>query len=289
MAPFGCRRDESGAAVLVDDPSHLCYDSRWWRLFGPALVLSILYGLVLPAAVAHTLVRARRRLDPLAFVLRYGFLVGRFRDSFFASEVAVMAVKGLLVLVTTVFASPNSKVGTGLIVVAAAFALVARNMPYRSTLHNHLALVSLASIVTALVAGILDASVLRHVLAALAVVVLAIAIVCGNALDIWRIHRARQGADAQFKVSSTVEAAADDVEVLDAESVNSATAARFSRASDIRLQVFDSTDSRHGSQTPRHLSSADDRRSSLVFCSVDAVSLPAPEVALPPENASSTA
>eukprot|EP00300_Choanocystis_sp_HF-7_P031654 c41200_g1_i1.p1 GENE.c41200_g1_i1~~c41200_g1_i1.p1 ORF type:complete len:184 (-),score=23.27 c41200_g1_i1:243-794(-) len=90
---FGCRRDGSGHWIITDQPSRFCYDARWWRLFVPALLCALLYGLALPALLFGALARVRRTLSPVAFVIRFGFLVGRFTDSFWFFEVANMLTK----------------------------------------------------------------------------------------------------------------------------------------------------------------------------------------------------
>ncbi|KNC54559.1 uncharacterized protein AMSG_10409 [Thecamonas trahens ATCC 50062] len=190
LAPFGCRKEETGRWVLDADPVRSCYNEAWWGgLFVPGVLATAVYAVGLPAGVAILLSRRRAALDPISFVLRFGFLVGRFADEAWWFEVAIMLRKLGVVVCMTAFFSSEGKASAAVLVLVGSLGQLVYLRPYRSTLHNRLAVVVLAAASLILYTGMLDARTLRMIGVTIGVVTIVAAIVVGNGLDLYLMAR----------------------------------------------------------------------------------------------------
>ncbi|KNC51234.1 uncharacterized protein AMSG_11994 [Thecamonas trahens ATCC 50062] len=191
---FGCARDEAGRWYVADDPSRACYDSRWWALFPIGFAGILVYALAVPSLVVFVLRRQRAREDGISFVLKYGFLVARFKDAHWYFEAAIMGRKLVLVAVLTAFAAPDSKASAGVVVLAGSLVHLAVVLPYRATLHNSLAVGVLAAAALVLEAGTVEDRKVRHAGVGIGIVTIVVGIVVGNVLDVLRMLRSERKA-----------------------------------------------------------------------------------------------
>ncbi|KNC53410.1 uncharacterized protein AMSG_08916 [Thecamonas trahens ATCC 50062] len=197
LAPFGCRRDESGRWQMAADPARSCYNSAWASgLLGPGLVAAGVYAIGVPAAVIVLLRRKRAALDPISFTLRFGFLVGRFSDNAWWFETAIMARKAGVVLCMTLFFTEEGKANAAVFVLLGSLLQLSIQQPYRSQLHNALAIVVLLTTLSILYAGTFDDYALRRGMASAAVAINVLAILGGNAADVWLMSRAEKVVEA---------------------------------------------------------------------------------------------
>ncbi|KNC48812.1 uncharacterized protein AMSG_00593 [Thecamonas trahens ATCC 50062] len=199
---FGCRKDASGRWVLSAAPARSCYTPTWWSLFvfGAAGVVG--YGFGLPASVVYILHRERKQLESSVFVLRYGFLVGRFVEDAWWFEAAIMGRKLGVVLSMALFWADTTKAYASVCVLVGSFLDLATRAPYASRLHNWMAWVVLASVIVVLHAGTLTNKPLRTGGVVLGLVVNLFAIVIGNMIDIVRLQREeKETMDNEFYVS----------------------------------------------------------------------------------------
>lgn len=184
---FGCQRDEAGRWIMSDLPSRLCYDARWYRLLAPACLAVIGYALAGPAALYVVVWRARRTAvsDGLAvFLLRYGFLVGRFRDGMWAFESANMGMKLGVVIAMTFLQTTSGRAAGALLVLAVASTFVLAVRPYRTALHNQLAFGTLATTTAVLFGGIIADYGMRRTVVLGGLFGTIVALVAGNAADL---------------------------------------------------------------------------------------------------------
>eukprot|EP00300_Choanocystis_sp_HF-7_P017641 c19785_g2_i1.p1 GENE.c19785_g2_i1~~c19785_g2_i1.p1 ORF type:complete len:475 (-),score=84.28 c19785_g2_i1:48-1343(-) len=201
LSLFGCRRDESGRWILIVTPSRLCYDARWWRLFGPALFFSLLYCFVLPGGLFWWLSRARRALDSVAFALRYGFLVGRFNSRYWYFEVFNLGTKFGVVACMTFFASDSGRASGAFMVLACTAMTVTKASPYRSPFHNWLATGATAATASVIFGGIVSDFLMRRFIVIGGIIVTVLVIVVGNLIDLWLMAAADKVASRFFKAS----------------------------------------------------------------------------------------
>ena len=195
---FGCRKDVTGRWVLDSAPSRSCYTSTWWSLFVWGLLGVVGYGFGLPAAVVGVLYRARDSLSDVNFVLRYGFLVGRFREDGWYFEALIMVRKLAVVICMTFFFSDLSKAYAAVWALVACLGHLVYFQPYQVLLHNVLAGIVLAAVTLVLHAGTFENEALRNLGVVVGIVVNLGAIVVGNGLDLWRMKRKDQEAEADF-------------------------------------------------------------------------------------------
>ncbi|KNC51395.1 uncharacterized protein AMSG_07578 [Thecamonas trahens ATCC 50062] len=195
---FGCREDEAGKWILDADPSRTCYDSAWWSLFLPGIIAVAVYGIGLPGAVVWVLARKRSRMDPVTFMLRFSFLVSRFRGDHWWFETAIMVRKLFVVICMTFLYTPEGKANTAVFVLVSAIVQLAMSRPYLSEFHNSLALVVLAATTTVLFAGTFDDATMRRVGVIGGIVINVIGIVGGNAIDAWLIAKREAKDEEEF-------------------------------------------------------------------------------------------
>merc|ERR1711916_274375 len=185
---FGCRRNASQRWVLDADPTRTCFNSAWWAgLFPLGLVAVSVYAIAIPAAVVGILFSRRRSLDPLVFSLKFGFLVGRFLDSAWWFEAAIMARKLLIVVCMTFFFTEAGKANAGVFVLLGCLVQLVFARPYIAQFHNGLAIVVLLSTLRVLYSGTFIDYTFRRVGVITGIVVNVLAIVLGNGWDLWRI------------------------------------------------------------------------------------------------------
>ena len=187
---FGCRKDESGRWLLEADPTRTCFNSAWWSgLFPLGLVSVVVYAFALPLGVIVVLKRRQKLLDPVTFALRFGFLVGRFTESAWYFEAAIMGRKLLVVICMTFFFTQEGKANAAVFALLGTWGQLLYTRPYAALFHNVLATIVLAATIVVLLSGTFDDYELRRigVIGGIAVVVLAI--VVGNGIDLWRMGR----------------------------------------------------------------------------------------------------
>ncbi|KNC52378.1 fibronectin type III domain-containing protein [Thecamonas trahens ATCC 50062] len=196
---FGCYRDESGRWVLAADPARTCFTSAWWGgLFVPGLLFVCVYAIGIPSLVVYVLYTQRQRLDEIAYVLKFGFLVGRFERDKWWYEAMIMARKVGVVICMTFFSTQPGKANAAVLVLAASLAHVMLSSPYGCALHNHAAMVVLAATTLVLYAGTFRDFALRRTGVIMGVIVTIIAMVTGSILDLWRLRLEEKEADDEF-------------------------------------------------------------------------------------------
>eukprot|EP00300_Choanocystis_sp_HF-7_P019098 c20231_g1_i1.p1 GENE.c20231_g1_i1~~c20231_g1_i1.p1 ORF type:complete len:880 (+),score=119.92 c20231_g1_i1:305-2641(+) len=204
-ALFGCRRDATGKWILIARPSRLCYDRQWWQLFGPALFFSLVYSLALPAALFFGLRRLRAAVSPVQFVLRYGFLVGRFGDRFWYYEAVNMATKLGIVLCMTFFRTDAGRAGAGVLALVLGAGAVVRLAPYRTGFHNWMAFVATTATAAVLFGGTVADFTLRRLFVLAGITVTIAVLTLGNAIDIYIVMAAERVAAGFFKAAECTE------------------------------------------------------------------------------------
>ena len=205
FALFGCRKDATDRWVLDDDPVRSCYTSSWWGLFPIGFAAVVGYAVLLPAGVVWMLRSKRAELDPLTYVLRYGFLVGRFEDRAWFFEAAIMVRKLGVVLCMTFFFTDEGKANAGVVVLAAALGHLIFFQPYVARYHDVLAVVVLSATGLVLYAGTFVDFTLRRVGVVIGIVVNVLAILVGNGYDLYRIAVSeKEVEDEEFYVGGVV-------------------------------------------------------------------------------------
>ena len=212
LSVFGCRRDEAGRWVLDADPARSCYTSSWWAgLFPLGLVATLVYAFALPGCLVWVLWRKRRTLDGVTFTLRFGFLVGRFRESEWWFEAAILARKLLVVVCMTFFFTEEGKANAAVFALLGSLVQLVYTWPYAAALHNGLAVIVLFATISILYAGTFADRTFRRVGVVGGIVVNVLAIVVGNALDVWRIVREEKEVEEEeffqegvFRMDSSV-------------------------------------------------------------------------------------
>jgi hypothetical protein len=96
---FACTRQRDGAVALVADPSLICYEAWWWRLFPVSVVALLIYGLGIPLTLGWWLRRSKDRLTEPEFALRYGALYAAYKLEHPYWESVVMLEKAVIALI----------------------------------------------------------------------------------------------------------------------------------------------------------------------------------------------
>ena len=207
---FGCRKEESGEWVMDAAPSRRCYTSSWWGLFTPALIACAVYGAGLPLGVVLFLRSRVQTMDRVEFVLKYGFLVGRFRDDAWWYEAAIMGRKMGVVLCVTAFSADQSKAAAIFLALVVSLVQVGMTRPYGRMFHNWLAVFVLSGTCLTLAGALFTDANARHTFAAGGIVLTVIGIVVGNGVDLWIIQRAEAEVEKDEFYSDGVFANARD-------------------------------------------------------------------------------
>merc|ERR1711916_362107 len=126
---------------------------------------------------------------------------GRFKDSNYRFEVAIMVRKISVVLSMTAMSTAIDKANVALFCLVASFAQLLRFQPYGSTFHNWLAVLCLASCLTILWCGTFSDKDFRDWGAATAIVINVLAIVVGNIIDLILISRQQKEDEKAFEDS----------------------------------------------------------------------------------------
>ena len=134
-------------------------------------------------------------MDELSFVLRFGFLVGRFRSSEYWFEAAIMGRKLLVVVCMTFFFTEEGKANAAVFALAGSFVHLALARPYGAPFHKVLAMVVLAATMCVLYSGTFDDRTFRRAGVVSGIVVNVLAIVVGNAVDVWRVMREEKAVE----------------------------------------------------------------------------------------------
>ena len=135
-------------------------------------------------------------MDGLVFVLRYGFLVGRFRSRTWWFEAAIMVRKLLVVLAFTLFASDESKAASALVAIVGCTWHVCFTLPYTLRFHNGLAIVVLTGVAGTLAGATFEDETTRYAFVGLGIGIICLGIVAGNAIDVWVLITERRGGKA---------------------------------------------------------------------------------------------
>ena len=190
---FGCRKDESGRYFLHADPVRSCFNTAWWSGLFPIGVISVfVYAFAIPACVVWVLAKQKRRMDELSFVLRFGFLVGRFKESAHWFDAVIMARKLGVVVCMTFFFTDDGKANAAVLVLMMSFGHLMFSAPYRAMFHNGLAAVILVAVILTLFAGTFADRPLRRAGVISGIVINVLGILVGNAWDIYRIAQSEK-------------------------------------------------------------------------------------------------
>jgi len=195
---MACRKDKNGRWVLEASPSKSCYGTWYWNYFGPAVFFSVGYTVGIPAMVFYVLSKLRKRVDPDLFSLKFAFLVGRFTPADFRFEVWIMARKAAVVMAMTFFRSPLTKANIAILMLVGSFVQLTRFRPYLSAFHNWLAMLCLSSCIAILWAGTFEEKEPRNIGAISGMVINVLAIVVGNAIDLYLIFVREKEAEKMF-------------------------------------------------------------------------------------------
>ena len=195
---FGCRKDASGRWVLDADPARSCYNGAWWAgLFPLGVVATLVYAVTIPVVVVWILRTRRASLDAISFVLRYGFLVGRFVDHAWFFESVILMRKLSVVVCMTLFFADSSKANAAVFALIGSWGHLVFARPYRSPVHNGLAMVVLGATISVLYAGTFDDYSFRRIGVVSGVVITIVAIVVGTVLDVYLMFVEEKEAEDQ--------------------------------------------------------------------------------------------
>ena len=189
LAPFGCEKDGTGSYRMSVDPGRSCYDDGWLSGLLPVGIVAVcVYVIGIPSGVVWVLWTRKQRLDEVTFVLRFGFLVGRFRQRAWYFEAIVMMRKAVVVMAMT-FGPSASKPSTLVVVLVACLVHLGVVQPYISAFHNGLAVVVLGATTLVLFAGTVEDKTRRSVGIGIGLCVNVLGIVVGNAVDVWLVGK----------------------------------------------------------------------------------------------------
>ncbi|KNC49452.1 uncharacterized protein AMSG_05459 [Thecamonas trahens ATCC 50062] len=163
---FECKRRAPGSSeyVLASAPSVACFDSRYWSLFWLALAGGAVYALGIPMFTFGLLYKRKQSLDELNFILRYGFLVARFREKLYYFEITIMVRKLLVVAAVVTFGTPVQEAIMAALVLVVSLCVVSHWMPYLKPFHNRLSMGALLTSCVVLFGGTVDSNRLRDTL-----------------------------------------------------------------------------------------------------------------------------
>ena len=136
-------------------------------------------------------------MDEVGFVLRFGFLVGRFRSSEYWFEAAIMGRKLLVVVCMTFFFTEEAKANAAVFALLGCCGQLVWARPYVAPFHNGLAILVLGATTCVLYSGTFVDRTFRRVGVMGGVVVNVLAIVVGNAVDVWRIARSEKEVEEE--------------------------------------------------------------------------------------------
>ncbi|KNC56082.1 uncharacterized protein AMSG_11685 [Thecamonas trahens ATCC 50062] len=192
---FACREDKEGMYHIEDAPTNACYDSFYWSIFPVALLFVAAYGVGLPVFVVALLRSKRSSLDPFLFVLKFGFLVGRFMDHAWWYEAAILIRKLGVVMAITIFAQVSARAAITRGVLGIALAHLAFLQPYARKQHNILAVVCLASCTAVLWAVAIEDALVRDIMLIVSISINVLAILGGVAYDFVVLRREEEWAE----------------------------------------------------------------------------------------------
>ena len=138
VSALDCVELEPGLWVLESAKYKTCGSRAWWHLFPFAITAVLLYCIAVPLALVLLLVSRARKMDEVEFFLKYSFLVGRYRSSFYWFEAAVMARKLAVVACVVTFKNPVVQAIMASLTLVLAALHLSKAQPYRSVSHNSL-------------------------------------------------------------------------------------------------------------------------------------------------------
>ncbi|KNC55072.1 uncharacterized protein AMSG_10669 [Thecamonas trahens ATCC 50062] len=212
---FGCRKERDGTWVLDTAPSRTCFNSPYWAVFPFAVVFFVIYCMAIPLGVFWLLRRKHSDASEgdgmglVVFQLRYGFLVGRFRDEQYYFECNIMLRKFAVVFVTTFFFAAEAKANAAVFALAGSLVQLVLTQPYLAKFHNVLAVTCLTSCLAVLEGGTFRNGTMRALVVVTAILINILAIFVGNAIDLWRIRGKEAKADDEFYTTGTFRMASD--------------------------------------------------------------------------------
>merc|ERR1711916_329265 len=112
-------------------------------------------------------------------------------------EAAIMGRKLLVVVCMTFFFTEEGKANAAVFALAGSFVHLALARPYGAGFHNVLAMVVLATTICVLYSGTFVDRTFRRVGVVSGIVVNVLAIVVGNAVDVWRIARSEKKVEEE--------------------------------------------------------------------------------------------
>lgn len=191
---FACSKKAGSTHYRLDEARYVrCYDSAYYSLLPVAIVASLLYVLGIPAVVAALLFKKRASLSELDFALKYGFLVGRFKEAAFAYELAIMGRKVGVVLAMVLLRGVENKANAALLVLGGCLVHLALTLPYYAQLHNRLAIVCLSAVTMVLWGGTMESHDMSATIVICGILVNIIAMIGGAVLDWKRITDEEHG------------------------------------------------------------------------------------------------
>ena len=84
---------QTGKYVIASSRETECYTGVYWYLLPFGIIGVLMYPVGIPAACAYLLATKPKTLGRDKFVIRYGFLAGRFRVECYYHELIIMARK----------------------------------------------------------------------------------------------------------------------------------------------------------------------------------------------------
>jgi hypothetical protein len=100
---FDCTLGLDGQASLDAEPSLVCYQRWWWKLFPAAVFGVVVYGVGTPLGLMFFLYRHRSRLETPVTLGRFGAIFVDYRTENYYWEIVMMAEKFFISLVLTFF------------------------------------------------------------------------------------------------------------------------------------------------------------------------------------------
>eukprot|EP00300_Choanocystis_sp_HF-7_P002129 c11664_g1_i1.p1 GENE.c11664_g1_i1~~c11664_g1_i1.p1 ORF type:complete len:330 (+),score=66.70 c11664_g1_i1:124-990(+) len=205
---FDCTEvDRTGIWVQTHTPAQRCYTPSWRRALPLAVIASVVYAAGIPLAITAVLWWERRRVsDHTVLVLRYMFLVGRYRESQFLFEAAIMARTLAVVLALVVFRGAQAKASVTVLVLTFGAMHVLSAAPFAQLRHTRMSAVVLSFVAAVMVAAMANGDTNRASIVGFGLVGFLAALLGGVGYDLVLLRRDDAAAGATFE-------AADDLEM----------------------------------------------------------------------------
>jgi hypothetical protein len=106
--PFRCMRQVDGTYSMIANPSENCFESRWNKNIGIAVLSIITYILFIPLYIMRDLYKARKNVHNRAFVLAYGGLITAYKEKYYYWECFSILKKTFLVMLIDLLGNEDS-------------------------------------------------------------------------------------------------------------------------------------------------------------------------------------